>query len=396
MNAVLRWLMCAASRCCNWLRLLDRPAHRRRVRQSRRVLRALRRIHGDGQQARRLAYLRQVDPLCMEEVVLSACEACGVPVLRNRAYSGDGGIDGRVWIAGSGWHPLQVKRYREHVALAHLREFAALVAAQRAAGGWFVHTGRSGAGLYPALRGSRVTLVSGERLLLLLADGVLPVAHPAAARAEQRREAPAAMSAAAPSRRWRRPLAAALLAGIVAGLAWRQGTPRAQPAPDPVAVASARAAVRDTRLAPPLAAAWLAQRLAVLRGDARYRLAVAYGAPLFPGDQVLADQSRGGPALAAWLARAPASRSPAWLVLPDADWLAGAPAGTVRCQLLVSVTGKGRGSQIAILPLGCEQALGRQWRLLGRTGPGRYVASAPLPPQSTAALELLQALGPWR
>ncbi|MQA40573.1 restriction endonuclease [Rugamonas aquatica] len=392
MSAVLRWLVGASSRCCNWLRLLDRPAHRRRIRQSRKVLHALRCLDGDGRQARRLAYLRQVDPLCVEEVVLSACEAGGAPVLRNRSYSGDGGIDGRVWIRGSGWHLVQVKRYREHVALAHLQQFAALVAAQRVAGGWFVHTGRSGRALYPALRGSRVTLVSGERLLALLADGVMP-ARPAAPVRAQPCQGPGARPAL-PARVWGRRLLAVLLAGVVAVLLWRQAPPRAHAAP--VLAAPAETATLRSGLAAPQAVAWVTQRLAALRQDGRYRLVVAYGSPLFPSDDALLDQARGGAALAAWVSLPPSARRPSWLVLPDADWLASAPAGSVRCQLLVSVAGDGRGSRFAVLPLRCEQALKRHWRTMGRAGPGRYVAAAPLAPQPTAAQQLLQALAPGR
>jgi len=168
-RVALRWL----SRAWNTLRLLDLPAHRRRVRRSRRVLANLRAIRGEAQGARRFAYLRTVDPLCMEEVVLSALEQGGRLVRRNRRYSGDGGVDGLVRIDGS-WQLVQVKRYRAHVACAHVAELAALVARHRAGGALFVHCRRSGKAVYQALRGTPVALVSGAALLALLEDGCLP------------------------------------------------------------------------------------------------------------------------------------------------------------------------------------------------------------------------------
>lgn len=47
-----------------------------------------------------IAYLRRIDPLVFEELVLSALARRGYAILRNERYSGDGGIDGRVWING--------------------------------------------------------------------------------------------------------------------------------------------------------------------------------------------------------------------------------------------------------------------------------------------------------
>jgi restriction system protein len=160
-----------ASRIVNAVRLFLRPAHGRRVRRSWRVLRTLRGMAATSVSfGRCLAYLRRVEPLVFEEVVLSALEVRGCLVVRNRRYSGDGGIDGRCWIAGLGWGVVQVKRYAGHVDKGDVRRFTEWVAGHRARFGLFVHTGRTGAGCYEELAGSQVVLVSGKRLVRLVAQ----------------------------------------------------------------------------------------------------------------------------------------------------------------------------------------------------------------------------------
>jgi restriction system protein len=104
-----------------------------------------------GVAGRSLAYLRAVDPLVFEEVVMSALEDAGLLVLRSTRYSGDGCVDGAVWLPGGGWHAVQSKRYRSHVCSAHVCAFGEVVANGDYDGGLIVHTGRNGAGLYPRL-----------------------------------------------------------------------------------------------------------------------------------------------------------------------------------------------------------------------------------------------------
>lgn len=93
LSALVRWAVGCLSRATNAVRLHNLPPHRQRVRRSRAVLRELRAMRGEAVPARPFSYLRQVDPLVYEEVVLSALEDAGAFVLRNRRYSGDGGVD---------------------------------------------------------------------------------------------------------------------------------------------------------------------------------------------------------------------------------------------------------------------------------------------------------------
>ena len=157
-----------ASQLFNAVRLRRLPDHRRRVSQSRAVLRAVRQFTGEGYAARCLAYLRSVDPLVFEEVVLSALEDAGLFVLRNPRYSGDGGIDGKVWLPGHGWCAVQSKRYGGHVNHHHVAAFGEAICHHGVGAGLFLHTGRSGAAVYPHLARSNVVLVSGASLVQLV------------------------------------------------------------------------------------------------------------------------------------------------------------------------------------------------------------------------------------
>ena len=149
-------------------RVSRKYGHRRRQRQSQRVIVRLREIQGDEGQcfARRLAYLRKIDPLVFEEVVLDAYERRGHTILRSARYSGDGGIDGRVLVDDE-WRGVQCKRYRREIKWEHIEQFPRDLAREGLSAGFFVHTGRTPPGhRWPA----GVEVVSGRKLLDLLID----------------------------------------------------------------------------------------------------------------------------------------------------------------------------------------------------------------------------------
>ena len=171
---LLRCCLRFCSRCVNFIRLCGKPGHHRRVRAARRVLRVLRRMEREGAPARIFAYVRQIDALTFEEVVLSALEDAGYLVLRNQRYSGDGGIDGAFWHSSLGWCAIQVKRYRSHIDRQDVIGFTRAIRHAKFDGGVFVHCGRSGAGVYNALRENNVVLLSGEGLVRLMLRGELP------------------------------------------------------------------------------------------------------------------------------------------------------------------------------------------------------------------------------
>lgn len=141
-----------------------KPSHRRKERQACRSLAQLANISDPGRQ---FGYLRKVDPFVFEEMILEAYERRGHKVKRSHRYTGDGGIDGRVWIDGR-LHLIQAKRYSGHINVAHVWDFCQLVAA-RGCGGIFVHTGRTGGASRRLAAGNEsVSIISGQRLLDLL------------------------------------------------------------------------------------------------------------------------------------------------------------------------------------------------------------------------------------
>jgi restriction system protein len=160
----------------NWFRLRGQPEHQRCVRQARRSLHTLRNMQGAAAEARLFSYCRKVDPLVFEELVLCAFEVTGAFIVRNLRYSGDGGIDGRAWIPGSGWCAIQVKRYSGHICHDHVAIFGATLTRSRCELGFFVHCGRTGSAAFGHLADRRIVLVSGQRLVALICSGQLPPA----------------------------------------------------------------------------------------------------------------------------------------------------------------------------------------------------------------------------
>ncbi len=142
-------------------------SHRRRIRSARRVLRKVRPwLQEPNGPARVFGYLRKIDALAFEELVLQSFVDMGWQIKRGTRYSGDGGIDGHARPPGHPyWMPLQCKRYRGCIEARHVADFAHLIYPHR---GFFVHTGRTGGASWDARRGSGVVVVSGEKLVDLV------------------------------------------------------------------------------------------------------------------------------------------------------------------------------------------------------------------------------------
>lgn len=149
--------------------------HRWRRRQARIMCHQMRGCDRDQPAALFYARLRAMDPLAFEELLLEAFEQRGNPVIRNRRYTGDGGVDGEVIIDGVRFL-IQAKRYRETIRPDHVRAFAVLCAS-RGRRGLFIHTGRTGGASRDALADTPgIEIISGRNLLALLTGGafVLP------------------------------------------------------------------------------------------------------------------------------------------------------------------------------------------------------------------------------
>ncbi|WP_439848745.1 restriction endonuclease [Salmonella enterica] len=162
---LLLCLIVVAARGCRRTVSARVRRHRRYRETAQRVLVRLPELSSDGA---RLSYLRKINPYVFEELLLLALEKQGLEVIRNRSYSGDGGLDGQVFINGERWL-IQAKRYSRSISPQHVREFGELLA-REGCRGFFVHTGRTGRKSLDRLGGyPQIQLVSGRRLLELLA-----------------------------------------------------------------------------------------------------------------------------------------------------------------------------------------------------------------------------------
>ncbi len=146
-----------------WFFFLRPTKQRWRVRRSKQLLKKLRSIESPQQV---FGYLRKIDPFLFEELLLTCLEERGLVIKRNKRYTGDGGTDGQVYLAGRMMH-IQAKRYSSHIKLEHVREFLQLVERRRTKG-IFVHTGRTGKAARGVLSAERLDCVSGGRLIALI------------------------------------------------------------------------------------------------------------------------------------------------------------------------------------------------------------------------------------
>lgn len=135
-----------------------------RVKSSYRALKQLNKMESP---VHKFAYLRKVDPFVFEEMILSSLKKAGFKIKRNKKYTGDGGVDGKIYIDGR-LILIQAKRYANHIDPKHVREFSALCHSHKSSG-LFVHTGKTGAKSLGSA-GSNVVIISGQKLLSML-DG---------------------------------------------------------------------------------------------------------------------------------------------------------------------------------------------------------------------------------
>jgi restriction system protein len=141
---------------------LKSKKHQRYIRLAELVLEQLRSSEVQLQKA--LGILRKMNPYAFEELLLTCCQDQSWEIERNFKYSGDGGIDGRLTIAGR-LYLIQAKRYRGYISPKHIRDFYQVIQGEKAMGGFFIHTGKTGEMSKELLREYRISLLSGQRLV---------------------------------------------------------------------------------------------------------------------------------------------------------------------------------------------------------------------------------------
>jgi hypothetical protein len=125
----------------------------------------------------------------------------------------------------------------------------------------------------------------------------------------------------------------------------------------------------------------------------RYRIALPFGAPLFPPDADLAAAPLApAPALVAWLALPAPQRQHDVLIAPDIDYYWNAEGRQYSCQFIIHVAADGAGSRLTALQVRPTNYAGKRFELLGRTGPGRYMQLQPTTPSASAEADLRRFL----
>lgn len=138
--------------------------HKYKQNQAKKILKKISSFDSD---AKIFSYLRKIDPFVFEEMILDGFENGGFKVIRNKKYTGDGGIDGKV-IIDNQTCLIQSKRYKSYINPKHVHEFN-LMCLSEGVSGFFCHTGRTSKALLETIKGdSNVVLVSGDRLINLL------------------------------------------------------------------------------------------------------------------------------------------------------------------------------------------------------------------------------------
>ena len=113
-----------------------------RVKKAAQVLFKIRGFNSSGSHIGMINYLKKIDPFVFEELLLTCFKEAGFKIKRNRRYTGDGGIDGKVWINGR-QNLIQAKRYKSYIKKSHVQEFIDLCD-KRKKDGLFIHTGKIG------------------------------------------------------------------------------------------------------------------------------------------------------------------------------------------------------------------------------------------------------------
>jgi restriction system protein len=154
-----------------WLYFMVRKkSHRTRIIKAMRLFHLLKKPEFKTQPGRLFAYIKTIDPFVFEELLLIAFQSRGLKVIRNKRYTGDGGIDGIVLLPSKIRMAIQAKRYQNHINAQHLIDFAAVLTNHRCSGGYFIHCGKSGQTVYQQIP-QNITLISGATLHRLLVEG---------------------------------------------------------------------------------------------------------------------------------------------------------------------------------------------------------------------------------
>lgn len=139
--------------------------HKKNIVKSKKILLLIRSFNGEYHEAKIFTYLRKISPYVFEELLLTVFEERGFNTVRNKRYSGDGGLDGKVYNKNGELFLIQAKRYKGLINPKHIKEFQLCILKNQAKGGYFIHTGRTAKEHLNNFRYSNIDILSGNKLI---------------------------------------------------------------------------------------------------------------------------------------------------------------------------------------------------------------------------------------
>jgi restriction system protein len=166
------------SRFINRINLIGKWVHLYRIRKAKKVLKTLQHIaKTPNSYGKIMVYLRKINPFVFEELILTVIENSNVRVIRNKRYTGDGGIDGIFKLKDKGKIIIQCKRYKSYINQSDVVELVEKTTTGKYHCGIFVHTGKTGTkAKNVALENKNILFISGN-LLIDLILGKIRIEH---------------------------------------------------------------------------------------------------------------------------------------------------------------------------------------------------------------------------
>lgn len=139
--------------------------HLAKIRVAKKVSKTINKIQ-NGNSGWLFSYLRKIDPFVFEELILLTFKKYGFKIKRNKRYTHDGGIDGKIKKNGETFL-IQAKRYSNYIKEEHVRQFIKVCKFHKKRG-YFIHTGKTGSETKELVKQNpQIKLLSGESLYAL-------------------------------------------------------------------------------------------------------------------------------------------------------------------------------------------------------------------------------------
>jgi len=155
------------SRILNRFRLFGKLQHLYRIKSAAKVQKTLMKIKNNNvcHYPKIFTYLRKINPFVFEELILNMIEKQNIRITRNKAYTNDGGIDGKFVLNGKVFI-VQCKRYQGYINNSDVEKLSMDISIHGAHYAIFVHTGKTGAKSKALFQNEKkLLLISGANMI---------------------------------------------------------------------------------------------------------------------------------------------------------------------------------------------------------------------------------------